>query len=716
MLKLIGLVFIVCISSINAQSHNNHTINSVESLKLFVHEAIQRGVLPKQIVVKNYFWKAKFEDIDFNFRTYINWDINSKCPAHKDEIIDATKGLNHSIECDSGDTIIVAGNGADWIDDVTGNDIIYAGEGNDTIDAGEASDILIFEKGWGHDKVSLAGFEVDPKTIIGDDGSYRWKYSSFIVFGKGIKPDDLQWNGNVLTHKKTGDSIEFSRGRNFNIVFMDVPVKAVNNRKVTQSIQTSVPIALYKQKVESLAVHKNILYLCNGHLGVDIVDTQDNSHPVHISHVDLPGRALQAKWHNNLLFVAQSDTDMVDKKGWLSIINVADPARPKLLSSLKYGGRVYDLLFYDNKLIIDESDHVDYKTVIHIVDIHNPKKPKEIVSIPFPMHVLSIVIDKNRLWVAALYGQGVYGYDLNDLQAAPGHFTIENKWIYQMQSNEKIAAILVGSSKQVIAFFADPKHFEKGLISSIAKATDMQSNNAFQLKDNYLFVAEGKRGVYIYDLKEIKQPVLIQKIEFDQLYIKNIAISDTAIYAVDAYGGIFTQDIQGMFLKQNLSKDQLLTLLYKAISNNDALEVDRLIDLGAPFDTSGHERNTPLESAAGSGNIEALKVLLKRGADPNSDHGKAIILAALYEKGDALRLLAEYGGNMNVKDKDDECTALHYIAQDGDVKTAKFLISKGADIFATCRGKQVPLNWAKFGKNQAMIEYLNSVQKLKLHK
>lgn len=167
---------------------------------------------------------------------------------------------------------------------------------------------------------------------------------------------------------------------------------------------------------------------------------------------------------------------------------------------------------------------------------------------------------------------------------------------------------------------------------------------------------------------------------------------------------------QSLFIRECLSQDQLLTLLYDAVLKNDGKKVNDLIDRGVPFNRFNHTRNSPVESAAGLGNNGALEALLKRGANPNVNYGRAIILAALYQKGETLRLLSKYGGDMKIKDKDDECTALHYIAADGDVKTAQFLISKGADPYAICRGKETPLVWATSKKNQAMIDFLNSLQ------
>ena len=707
-------------------AQENNTVRSVASLEWFVSKAIQLDVIPRQLVVSNYFGNPKFEEIDFRFKASMEWNISSECPDHKDIIVDATKGVGRSIKCYSNDQIIISGDGDDWIKNSDGNHIIYAGKGDDTINVGGGSSLVIFEKGWGHDKVTLNGVEVIPTATIGDDGAYRWRYSSFLIFGDGIEPEDVQWKDNSLVHVKTGDSITFNSNTNFNVVFMSKP-------KYKFQAQPK-HIELMKQKVESLEVFKNILYILKGQSGLDIVDIKDVNRPLLLSHIDVPGRAMRSKREGNILYVAQSDQNQADNKGWISIIDVKNPLQPKLLSSVKYGGGVYDLLIKNNRLIILQSDHLIDRSIVHILDITQPQKPREVAtSVLLKIHAQSIMMHDNLLWVASNYVSQIHRYDLKNIGSllnAMEPIYIKNQFIYQMHSNPKVIIMRVSGSKgDEILVFENSHPFGKEMIYKIDKLENVQNNNSILFKDDYLFIAQGEKGVDVYDFTNPSAPVLKKTFDFDGRYIQSLVASGNKIFAVGG-GGVNVKEIDGLFPKavesgvkvtastvlvpskkeKVLSQEQLLKLLYDAISEDDGKKVNALIDQGAPFDTVTGSRYAPLKSAAGSGNNVALKVLLDRGANPNVNRGDAILSAACNKQDKSLRLLFQYGGDMKAKDNDG-CTALHCVALDGTLETAKFLISKGANPFAMCRGKEIPLTWANYRKNQSMIDFFSGLEK-----
>jgi ankyrin repeat protein len=87
--------------------------------------------------------------------------------------------------------------------------------------------------------------------------------------------------------------------------------------------------------------------------------------------------------------------------------------------------------------------------------------------------------------------------------------------------------------------------------------------------------------------------------------------------------------------------------LWVAAKANDAAELARLLDEGGSIDTINerdHRGYAPLMLAAYAGNLEALELLLARGADPNTADlfGNTVLMGAAF-KGHVpivLRLLA----------------------------------------------------------------------------
>lgn len=73
---------------------------------------------------------------------------------------------------------------------------------------------LSFEKGWGNDELIISEinffrhFNFNKYEMKGYDGSFH-TLLLVIIFGDGIKRDDLAWSGDTLINLKTNDTIEY---------------------------------------------------------------------------------------------------------------------------------------------------------------------------------------------------------------------------------------------------------------------------------------------------------------------------------------------------------------------------------------------------------------------------------------------------------------------------------------------------------------------------
>jgi len=96
------------------------------------------------------------------------------------------------------------------ITDAVGNRVVNGGTGNDTIKLGQGRTIIVLDASWGKDTVTVdcTGAMI-AQTDIPTGFSIPWIYKTenFIVLGNSINPKDVEWNGNVLTHKVTGDTL-----------------------------------------------------------------------------------------------------------------------------------------------------------------------------------------------------------------------------------------------------------------------------------------------------------------------------------------------------------------------------------------------------------------------------------------------------------------------------------------------------------------------------
>jgi len=104
-----------------------------------------------------------------------------------------------------------------------------------------------------------------------------------------------------------------------------------------------------------------------------------------------------------------------------------------------------------------------------------------------------------------------------------------------------------------------------------------------------------------------------------------------------------------------------------------------------------------LHIAAYEGDVERVKKLLKKGADPNvqEEHGRMPLHVAVY-KGhvDVVRLLLEHGADPNIQNKDGE-TPLHNAALQGHVDIVRLLLEHGANPTIKDKDGKTPLDLAR---------------------
>lgn len=157
--------------------------------------------------------------------------------------------------------------------------------------------------------------------------------------------------------------------------------------------------------------------------------------------------------------------------------------------------------------------------------------------------------------------------------------------------------------------------------------------------------------------------------------------------------------------------------LFNATKNNDTAKLAKLLDAGEDINARDRLKNTPLHiaiyeksteaalllvergadagvcnkngicpmvSVAMFGRVEIMAAMLKAGADPdycNPDEytkNTPLIMACNRGQAAAVRLLVEYGAEVNFRNKSGYTPILHLKAE--NVEIAKFLVDNGADV------------------------------------
>jgi hypothetical protein len=126
-----------------------------------------------------------------------------------------------TVKCSWGKQFYVLGNANDVLDDGWGDDIVNPGGGDDVLHLHWGNDIVVLEPNWGDDIISktcsMATLPDADRTRIG----WRHRYNNFIVFGPGIRPQDMRWESkSVLTHPFSRSKLTI-KDDCFNFVFTE---------------------------------------------------------------------------------------------------------------------------------------------------------------------------------------------------------------------------------------------------------------------------------------------------------------------------------------------------------------------------------------------------------------------------------------------------------------------------------------------------------------
>lgn len=137
--------------------------------------------------------------------------------------------------------------------------------------------------------------------------------------------------------------------------------------------------------------------------------------------------------------------------------------------------------------------------------------------------------------------------------------------------------------------------------------------------------------------------------------------------------------------------------LHLAIEKNAVECVELLLKTGANPNTPQVYTETPLHTAAGVGNLEAMRLLLAYGADVRSQFGKrrltALHLAAEDDFGDCVKLLLEHDASVDARDVEDK-TPLHLACLSQCAESVEILLKHGADVNAAYKDGRTALHAA----------------------
>jgi len=116
-----------------------------------------------------------------------------------------------------------------------------------------------------------------------------------------------------------------------------------------------------------------------------------------------------------------------------------------------------------------------------------------------------------------------------------------------------------------------------------------------------------------------------------------------------------------------------------AVYNNDISKIEKYIKCGGDINPNDNSDISLLALASGYGDIEIISYLINAGADLEAGNSSALFHAARRERMEVVKLLLEKGANPNSRTKSYQTTPLMAAASYGNTEICKLLISYKAD-------------------------------------
>jgi ankyrin repeat protein len=146
---------------------------------------------------------------------------------------------------------------------------------------------------------------------------------------------------------------------------------------------------------------------------------------------------------------------------------------------------------------------------------------------------------------------------------------------------------------------------------------------------------------------------------------------------------------------------------YSAIRENNLTQLKALLDQKGSVDITDNREITPLMYTAEIGSVEAMRLLIDRGADVNAQNafGSTALMWSVSDPA-KVRLLLDHGAQVNAAARTGRTALIIAAFTNPSAEVVRLLLAKGAKVGVMDSRHVTPLNAATFGNDTATVRLL----------
>jgi ankyrin repeat protein len=146
---------------------------------------------------------------------------------------------------------------------------------------------------------------------------------------------------------------------------------------------------------------------------------------------------------------------------------------------------------------------------------------------------------------------------------------------------------------------------------------------------------------------------------------------------------------------------------YSAIRENNLSQLKSLLEQKAGASVADNRGITPLMYAAEIGSLDAMRLLIERGADVNTQNafGSTALMWSVSDPA-KVRLLLDHGADVNMVAKSGRTALIIAAFTNPSAEVVRLLVAKGAKVGVMDQRHVTPLNAATFGNDTATVRLL----------